>query len=166
MLTIQQTAVSNKFRDQFLSHFPTERRSRVVNMFLDPVRRLGVTSADMLVEHIRRNLDQRIREAAYWRSPDLGALTDIRAVIEARPDEARRFALWAIAWASLPGEVRDRAKAQRAEHYRREWMAQQQPTDRQLAHLRRLGYQGPPPANRAEASELIDRLTKGDAQGG
>ncbi|BDG59922.1 hypothetical protein caldi_10120 [Caldinitratiruptor microaerophilus] len=166
MLTLHDGSATSKFRDQFLSRFATERRSRVVNLFTVPARNLRLVSSDALLAHVRQDLDQRIREAMYWGGRDLDALVEIRDVIEAHPEEARRFASWAISWASLPAGVREQVKVQRAERYRREWMAHQPPTERQLAYLYRLGYAGSPPSNRAEASELIDRLAKGATRDG
>jgi hypothetical protein len=40
-------------------------------------------------------------------------------------------------------------------------MAEQPPTEKQLRYLTSLGYRGPEPANRLEASRLIDELVKG-----
>jgi hypothetical protein len=43
-------------------------------------------------------------------------------------------------------------------------MREQAPTERQIKYLRRLGHHGPRPADRLEASKLIDRLLSKEAR--
>lgn len=52
-------------------------------------------------------------------------------------------------------------KATRAEHFRRQAMANQPPTPQQLGFLRQLDYTGPEPANRLQAHDAIDVLLQG-----
>jgi hypothetical protein len=77
------------------------------------------------------------------RSDQAGALAYAQSVIE---------------YERLPAEQRQKMKAERAVRFLKERMVGKAPTAPQLAYLRRLGYQGAPPRDRAEASALIDRL--------
>jgi len=61
----------------------------------------------------------------------------------------------------LPLLERQRIKAERSETAIERWMAEQPPTEKQLRYLHNLGYRGPTPANRLEASKLIDGFMKG-----
>jgi hypothetical protein len=51
-------------------------------------------------------------------------------------------------------------KAAQAATYREQYMREQAPTERQIKYLRRLGFSGPPPFNKYQASQAIDRLLK------
>jgi hypothetical protein len=51
-------------------------------------------------------------------------------------------------------------RAARQARARQEAMAKLAPTEPQLAYLQALGDSGPPPANRAEASQRIDALKR------
>ena len=86
--------------------------------------------------------------------------TAIRATL-ARP-QALDFAAYAVHYARLPHETRQRMKAARALTYADAHMQTQPATPSQFTLLRRLGWTGEPPVNtRAEAAALIGAYLAG-----
>ena len=74
--------------------------------------------------------------------------------------------LWAAAWPDrLPAEARQRVKDERGRQHQRESMRGKEPTPAQLRLLDRLGITDPP-ADRLQASELIDALLGERRRGG
>jgi len=87
--------------------------------------------------------------------------TDAETVLEALdldPAGALAYAASVLAYQALPLEARQRAKAERAFAFLKSAMVGKPATAPQLYRLRMLGYVGEPPADRAAASALIDRL--------
>ena len=78
--------------------------------------------------------------------------------LQVAPQEAYAYAQSVLDWESLPWAERERQKQERGRHFQQQYMAQLPVTPQQQAFLRTLGHTGEPPANRAEASTLIDRL--------
>jgi len=138
----------------FLNHFEPRQRGHIANLFLHPVRR-GMTEPcqivsavrhDLLAEAIRRKRWGKL-DAAQWRE-------QIVTEIDASPDEAVDYAKWAVWWESLSAQEKRRMKAEK-------WMAQQPATEKQTKYLRSLGYRGEI-KSKLQASELIDKLLKGN----
>ena len=97
-------------------------------------------------------------------SPDTRQfLLDALATLRTYQDEALAYAQSVIDYEALPYAERQRIKGRRALAF---VMQGKEPTLAQLSYLRSLGYQGPPPADRSEASRVIDALRqrKGGAQ--
>ncbi len=69
--------------------------------------------------------------------------------------EALNFARFIIRRESLPPEQKLREKDERSQHFRREYMKTQEPTQKQLDYLGGLGCDVKP-QNKLEASDLID----------
>jgi hypothetical protein len=138
-------------RDRFLSHFPPERRGYAGNLLLFPVRR-GCTDPHQVVGYALESAHHRPWNEACLRLLELQ---------EEDPEALLAGARWALWWESLPLLERQRIKAERSETAIERWMAEQPPTEKQLRYLASLGYPGPTPANRLEASRLIDELVKG-----
>jgi hypothetical protein len=78
--------------------------------------------------------------------------------LQTAPQEAYAYAQSVLDWEHLPHAERERQKQERGRHFQQQYMAQLPVTPQQQAFLQRLGYAGEPPANRAEASTLIDGL--------
>jgi hypothetical protein len=74
---------------------------------------------------------------------------------------AMRYAAAVIAYEQLPPAQRQRVKAERRFAFLKGTMRGKPVTAPQAALLRTLGYQGPPPSDRAEASRLIEALLHG-----
>jgi hypothetical protein len=85
--------------------------------------------------------------------------------LQAAPAEAYLYAQSVLDWESLPRAERERQKQERGKHFRLQCMAQLSVTPQQQAFLRTLGHQGALPANRAEASSLIDGLLSARGKG-
>ncbi|GIW31056.1 MAG: hypothetical protein KatS3mg071_1230 [Meiothermus sp.] len=138
-------------RQTFLSHFTDSQRSTANNLLLEAVR-AGCSEPHQVVGYALETARRRCHlEAA--QTLLLLAELDFEALLA-----GARWALW---WESLPYAERQRLKAERSEPVIERWMAGQPPTEKQLRYLHNLGYRGPTPANRLEASRLIDELVKG-----
>ncbi|GIW28076.1 MAG: hypothetical protein KatS3mg070_1439 [Meiothermus sp.] len=135
----------------FLSHFPHNQRSAANNILLEAVR-AGCNEPNQVVGYALETACRRCH---------LEAAQTLRLLSELDFEALLAGARWALWWESLSPEEKRRFREGRAEEAIERWMEQNPPTDRQLAYLNRLGYRGPTPANRLEASRLIDELVKG-----
>lgn len=135
----------------FLESFPAERRSLIANQFHGAVREGASTVGDVIRgvkgDAIRRMMFPANRER--WN-------TQRQLISLLESEEARVYAQEVLDRESLPPEEKQRIKADRSDQYRREYLRAQSPTERQLCFLKSLGCEVMP-ANRLEASELIDR---------
>lgn len=150
---------------ELLQHFPNNRRAYVANAFLYAVRAGARTPLQVLIA-VNHTLEETRARALRWsQTSDTAARSDdLYGVLHEHHDEAMAFARWALAWEALPQAERDRIKAEKGAVYRQAYMEQQPATDKQVAYLRALGYQGEV-TSKAHASELIDQLQR-DRQGG
>jgi hypothetical protein len=114
-----------------LEHFPASQRSGI----LGP---RGIVAA----------VSREARQCGHH------ALVD---ALREHPEQALDFAQWCIAWERLPAAERQRVKSERAAAHRAAWMAQQEPTAKQLSYLKALGHRGEV-TSRQHASQLIDGL--------
>jgi hypothetical protein len=124
-------------------------------MFFKVVRASATTPAAVLAG-VAQDIGRRgaweydvVRQAEYRQI--------LAAIEEDRPGSVA-FAESVLAREALPAEERARQKEIRTRQYQQAYMATQPPTAAQLAFLDQLGHRGPTPANRAEASELIDQF--------
>ncbi|GIW28753.1 MAG: hypothetical protein KatS3mg070_2116 [Meiothermus sp.] len=135
----------------YLAYFPPEQRSTAANSLLEAVR-AGCSEPHQAVSYALEKAARRTwNEAAHT----------LRLLAELDFEALLAGARWALWWESLSPEEKRRFREGRAEEAIERWMEQNPPTDRQLAYLNRLGYRGPTPANRLEASRLIDELVEG-----
>ena len=135
----------------YLSYFPPEQRSTAANNMLEAVR-AGCSEPHQVVGYALEKATRRSwNEAAHT----------LRLLSELDFEALLAGARWALWWESLPLLERQRIKAERSETAIERWMAEQPPTEKQLRYLHNLGYRGPTPANRLEASKLIDGFMKG-----
>jgi len=135
----------------FLSHFPLEQRSTANNFLLQAVR-AGCNEPNQVVGYALETARRRRH---------LEAAHTLLLLSNLDPEALLAGARWALWWESLSPEEKRRFREERAEEAIARWMAEQPPTEKQLRYLTSLGYRGPEPANRLEASRLIDELVKG-----
>jgi hypothetical protein len=139
-------------RETFLGHFATEQKSAAANLILKAVR-AGCDNPHQVVGYVIATAERRLR---------LGWGAELaQAVLELDRETLLAGARWALWWESLPYAEKQRLKAERSTPAIERYMAEQPPTEKQLSYLQALGYSGPAPANRLEASRLIDEAVKG-----
>jgi hypothetical protein len=139
-------------REAFLSHFTTEQRSAAMNLVLAAVR-AGCSEPNQVVGYVIATAERRLK---------LGWGAELAQAVLALDREALLAgARWGLWWESLPYAERQRLKQERSTPAIERYMAGQLPTEKQLSYLQSLGYHGPAPANRLEASRLIDEAVKG-----
>lgn len=146
----------------WLECFPATRRSGVANLFHQSVR--GGAHTPALVVHQVQHALQRRRQ---WTADPVrnAHLVAILTAIDTDRPGAVAYAATVIAYEQLPQEERQQLKHTRATQYREAYMQSQPTTDAQLRYLRTLGYTGTTPANRLEASTLIDGLLRAARKG-
>jgi uncharacterized protein (DUF2336 family) len=146
---------SYSFNGSYLKQFAECDRSTVTGFFCASFREWaeGVPS----IEDLLRSVCGRVLRAYREDNSRAGLLETVYHSLS-RPD-AEHFAQFIIRREQLPADVRSRLKAKQAAQFREEYMAKQPPTEKQLAYLRRLGCSRAP-ADRLEAAQLIDELTR------
>jgi hypothetical protein len=144
-------------RRKFLERFPPTQCGHLMNMFLLPVRQ-GIAEPTEVVRRVEQAFLRRECNGVRYR--DLVTQQRARWVLDglsAYADEALALAEWAIAYETLPAAERERLKLERGADHRRDWMSQQEPTPKQLAYVRALGFTGRV-ESRQHASDLIESL--------
>ena len=139
----------------FLSYFPHNQRATANNFLLEAVR-AGCNEPKQVVGYALETARRRCH---------LEAAQTLSLLSHLDPEALLAGARWALWWESLSPEEKRRFREERAEEAIERWMEQNPPTEKQMAYLNRLGYRGPEPANRLEASRLIDELVKGVRRG-
>ena len=132
----------------FLSYFPPEQRSTANNFLLQAVR-AGCNEPNQVVGYALETARCRYH---------LEAAQTLLLLSNLDPEALLAGARWALWWESLSPEEKRRFREGRAEEAIARWMEENPPTEKQLRYLTSLGYRGPEPANRLEASRLIDEL--------
>jgi hypothetical protein len=139
----------------WLDQFPADRRSTVANWFHFAVREGARTPAAVVIavqETVRRRLTGE---------SDPARRAHLATVAHAlQQDGALAYAAEVITYEQLPYAERQRVKAERGKPYMVEAMRGKPPTEKQLALLRSKGVSSMP-EDRAEASQMIDRLLQG-----
>lgn len=136
-------------REAFLRLLPDTQRGPVCDLFLRVGPRAGLTLPQEIVQAVLTSLGQTTK------------FVGVLEIVQAHPAEAEAFAAWAVQYHNLPPAERMARKQARDAEHAAQWQEQHPPTEQQLRYLRALGYTGPEPANRREASEQIDRLRRG-----
>jgi hypothetical protein len=146
----------------WLEQWPPERRSTVANYFYYAARS-GYTSPTAVVQAVAAEVQKRLQ----WTTdqPRRQWLHEVLHATRNDPDAAHAYAETVLAWEQLPYAERQQQKAARAAPFLEEAMRGKPTTSKQLGLLQSLGYGGPPPTDRAEASTLIDRLLRGEVLG-
>ncbi|GIW32872.1 hypothetical protein [Meiothermus sp.] len=137
-------------RAAFLAHFPHNQRATATNVLLSAVR-AGCCNVHQVVGYAVESARQR-----HWNE----ACLTLVLLAELDPEALEAGARWALWWERQPRDVKNRLKSERAGEAVEKWMSEQPPTGKQLAFLRKLAHTGPEPANRLEASRLIDSLLR------
>jgi len=132
-------------RRKFLEYFAPEKRSTVANNFLWIIRK-GITDPDLVVTEVYEKA-RKDRDKHY-----------ISDTIFAYLSEAFKFVSYLIDWEKLPEEEKRYYKNIQAKKAVKAYMAKELPTEKQLQYLRALGYTGPAPESKADASELISTI--------
>jgi len=133
----------------YLSFFPFPQRSGAANHVLGAVR-AGCNEPNQVVGYCLECARQKLPYSEVARLYLL--------VYQLDPDAIYAGARWALWWESLSPAEKAAYRKPRQEAAQKAWMEQQPATEKQIAYLRFLGYSGPTPANRAEASRLIETL--------
>jgi hypothetical protein len=148
-----------------LRHLPDTQRSQLTNIFLAQVR-AGAHHPTIVLKMVEGTLRQRLRLSLISHKPsEPNTYTGWLALLRDHPDEAMAFAAWAINRESLTTQEKAHIKAETSRPFVAEYMAQYPPTDKQLNFLRSLGV-ATAPANRLEASQLIDHRVQGRGRHG
>jgi hypothetical protein len=142
---------------EWLAQWPTACRSLISNLFHKAVR-AGATTPALIVTAVHADLRRRLRYATPWLDATDATLHAVLQALQTAPQEAYPYAADVLAWEGLPRAERERQKRARAKPYRDTYMAGRPATEAQLRFLRGLGHTGAAPANRAQASWLIDEL--------
>ncbi len=144
-----------------LERFPNARRSYVANTFLYAVRAGARTPAKVLAD-VEHELSETAKRSRRWGFTDTVERTEtMYSILNEYHDDALAFAAWAIAWEALPPGERERQKRAKGAPHRQAYMEQQPATDKQVAYIRSLGYQGVV-TSKAHASTLIEQLKRGE----
>jgi hypothetical protein len=141
----------------WLEQWPVARRSLISNLFHYAVRD-GATTPAVIVHAVQGAIARRLRYATLPHDAADETLRSVWQALQAAPQEAYAYAQSVLDWEALPRVERERQKQERGRHFQQHYMAQFPVTPQQQAFLQSLGHMGEPPANRAEASTLIDRL--------
>jgi hypothetical protein len=141
----------------WLEQWPTARRSLISNLFHYAVRD-GATTPALIVQAVQAAITRRLRYARPPYDAADEALHTVRQALQSDPQDAYAYAQNVLAWEQLPRVERERQKQERGRYFQQQYMAQFPVTPQQSAFLRSLGHRGELPANRAEASQLIDAL--------
>jgi len=138
----------------FTARLPRDFAGALCDLFHQAARGGASTPTEIVaavVAQAQRRLDKMLLG-----SPQGNALRELLGALAVEPDGARAFAAHAIHWNQLPPDERSARKSQNREEHKQGRMASLPATDAQIGFLRRLGYDGPPPSDRAAASRLID----------
>jgi hypothetical protein len=137
----------------FLSRLPRPFAGHLSDLFHDAVRAGRGTPSEVVqwvVADVLRRLERQTRpDAAEAQRALLGAMA-------ADPEGARAYAAHCLHWRALPQSERQKLKQDQRDAHRAAMMESLPATEKQIGFLRVLGYSGPPPPSRAEASRLID----------
>ena len=139
----------------WLDHIPAHKRGTVANWFHYAVRN-GAQTPHTVCSAVGQTIHRRLE----W-SSDLTSRQVLQGVLEVlrtHQAEALAYAQSVLDYERLPYQDRQKVKAQRSLQYLKGSMAGKPATEAQHGLLRRLGYAGALPDDRAEASALIDRL--------
>jgi len=142
--------------EAFLSHLQVSDRGVIANWFYQAARRGDDQTPEGICRYVDDLCYQR-NEREYNQRCD-----DCHYTIKNHVGAALSFARYVIWREALPDADRRAEKARRRKPFAREAatlsMAGKPVTEAQLRYLHNLGHTGKPPADRAEASALIDQL--------
>jgi len=141
----------------WLAQWPIACRSLISNLFHYAACE-GVTTPALVARAVQTALRHRLSSVPFPRNATDETLSAVWQALQAAPLEAYVYAQSVLDWESLSRAERERQKQERDRHFQHQYMAQLPVTPPPLTFLQSLGHTGAPPANRAEASTLIDKL--------
>jgi hypothetical protein len=142
----------------FLQHFEQKRRSGIANLFHFSIRDHGCTTARQVCSQVWQTVHRRTQ---YANDKETAThLAHVLAVMQHDQTGALAYAQSVLEYEQLPYEARQRVKAERSRAYGHEAMRGKPVTAPQVAMLRRLGFTGEAPSDRAAASQLIGELMR------
>jgi hypothetical protein len=139
----------------WLSQFPQKRRSLLANLFYGAVR-LGLTKPKNIVAHVTHECHKR-RQWAADEAEDQHWARVLQAMRD-NPTETQAYAQTVLANETLPRDERKRQKREVAKPFILASMRGKPATAAQHWRLRKEGYTGALPDDRAEASALLGRV--------
>jgi len=140
---------------KFLELFEPIRRGLIGNQFYMAVR-VGAKVPETVVAFVK---DDAYNRGGYENTEQQQDI--LLDVIDSA--DALEFAQYVIEREALPYEEKAKLKEVEQEQYRKDWMAKQPPTKKQISYLEALGCHIIP-ASKQEASELIERYKSGNVQ--
>jgi hypothetical protein len=141
----------------WLLNFAAPRRSLLANLFCGVIRR-GETSPAEILAQVGIEIQRRF---AWLTDPDKREFFhQVLSIIDADPKAVKNYTETVLAREQLPAAERVALKEERAKTFIVAAMRDKPATEKQLWLLRSKGYRGTLPADRAEASELIDALLR------
>lgn len=162
---VPRSTSTNDDRLAFRERFPQSQRSWITNTLLYVIR-AGADTPFRVLAAVHETLTETIARARRWNHlSDTTQRTQyaLNTLLE-HHDEAYAFAEWCLAWERLTPAEKARERAVKSEPHIRTYMEQQPATDKQIAYIRALGFAGEV-TSKAHASELIDRLRRGERVG-
>ena len=137
----------------WLAQFPDQRRSTIATWFHGAVR-TGAQTPHAVCSAVWQTVQRRLQGASELASRQF--LQGVLDILQRTPQEALAYAQSVLDYERLPYHERQQMKARRAFAYLKAGMQDKPATEAQHGLLRRLGYEGALPQDRAAASELID----------
>lgn len=151
----------NELLPPFLAHCLPAHRGAIGNLFYAALRACGLLrnprgrTPEAVCDSVLKELaGKRVAKGGVNWELVAGVLVEYR-------EEAVAFAALCQEREREPAAEKARRKQETARTGQRAWMATQTPTPPQLAFLAKLGHTGEAPANRLEASDLIEALKGG-----
>lgn len=137
-------------RTRFLNSFPRNKRSTVAKEFLDTVRSGNSDPGKIVTAVLQKTLP-----VSHYSSKGY-----IAEAIQQYMNAARSYAVYCIDYENLSSSEKEIIKrARKSEAVKAHSMVGKPITAGQILFLRNLGHTGDCPADRAEASDLIVKLT-------
>jgi hypothetical protein len=143
----------------FLARFPSLQRGPLGNLFYSVVRQ-GVTDPDEIVRRVLSDAERQIR-TPYVPEEKKEVLRTMATALLYDRASVDAFIRYVLHRENLSLEDRQKLKAAKGQEHVRRHMEGLPPTEAQLRFLTSLGYDGPLPKNRLEASDLISQLKDG-----
>lgn len=144
------------FHRRWLDQFDPPHRGWIGSLVYDAARREKSQAVGTVAASVRDEVESRLSTAQNWNND-----TDKwEAILPTLSGEAFQDFIMYVLWKlSLPAVERAALKAERGMQYAQAAMTGKEPTEKQLALLKKLGYSGNV-VDRASASGLIAQLLK------
>jgi hypothetical protein len=141
----------------WLQQWPANRRSTLANLFYAAIRK-GSIAPPAIIEALVADINQKLRWTADFDKRQFWC--QVLNILADDPHAAQAYAGEVLAVEQLPPEEKAIRKAERSKAFALQAMTGQEATQKQHWMLRSLGFTEALPADRAAASEMIDRLLR------